>query len=489
MFSIRYLFRLIILILLPGLLYSPEAQQSYKGDILLEPLKEKQGEIQIMVFVPHPEIGPEAYLDLLKRIQYQSDSPLWIANINYKKNSSSVRGLNARIQRIRRYISNFEEQDILNNNIWVSGHSRGASLARRVANQYAGLILFSSYFERSVRSDNQDFESFEKPLLIVSGELDGITRPSYLARDYEPKVLNNEIVYWNKLILLIEGVNQSLFAFEDFIMDGDLPADIGFESGRNKIARATAAFLAYHKSTRFDSRSEQTLNVLREYDEFSSPILDSFFELNQMDNSVCEIVQDEILANGMGSGTPYQIKVTEVSKSTSFSVLEPSVNMTFNGDAMVHVYKYTVMPNNPRDFGSRSPAPKKILCKMKSAKAVADAHWADARYISNSCSRMQLKFMETALSKLSEQQLNRYRDSGNRIRVAGERKYKSNFLWLSNRDPLVVGSNGSYEIQNQTLYKDIGEFIGDGGMNYCKFISPARLLDWFVTDGLFTDDN
>ena len=78
-----------------------------------------------------------------------------------------------------------------------------------------GLILFSSYFERSVRSDNQDFESFEKPLLIVSGELDGITRPSYIARDYEPKVLNNEIVYWNKLILLIEGVNQSLFAFED----------------------------------------------------------------------------------------------------------------------------------------------------------------------------------------------------------------------------------------------------------------------------------
>tara|TARA_Y100000589_G_scaffold82536_1_gene76433 strand:- start:411 stop:1880 length:1470 start_codon:yes stop_codon:yes gene_type:complete len=488
MFSTRDLIRVIVLILVPGLLYSLEAQQSYRGDIILEPLKQKQGETQIMIFVPHPEIGPEGYIDLLKRIQYQADFPLWIANLNYRNKSSSVRNLGSKIQKIRRYVSKIEQQEILDDRIWVSGHSRGASAARRIANQYAGLILFSSFFQRSLRSHNDDYESFEKPLLIISGELDGITRPSYIARDYEPKALTNEMIYWHKLILLVEGVNHSLFALKDSMMNGDLPAAIEVDIGRNRIARATAAFLNYHKGSSFDSRSEENLNVLREYDDFSSPILDSFFELNQMDNSVCEIVQDEILANGMGSGTPYQIKVTEITKSSSFSMLEPTVNMSYNGDAMVHAYKYKVMPNDSRNSSSRSPAPKKILCKMKSAKAVADAHWADARFIDNSCSRMQLKFMETAFSKLNDQQLSRYRNSGNRIGIGAEKKYKSNFLWLSNRDPLVIGSNGRYEIQNQTLYKEIGEFIGDGGVNYCKFITPSRLLDWYLTDGLYQNN-
>ena len=97
--------------------------------------------------------------------------------------------------------------------------------------------------------------------------------------------------------------------------------------------------------------------------------------------------------------------------------------------------------------------------------------------------------MDTALSRLNEKQLSRYRDSGNEINLGSEKKYKSSFLWLSNRDPLVIGSDGRYEIRNQTLHKDMGEFIGEGGYEYCKFISPARLLDWYLTDGLFQNNN
>ena len=96
------------------------------------------------------------------------------------------------------------------------------------------------------------------------------------------------------------------------------------EKGRDQIATAASAFMTYHDVNSTKIKTEKTLDLLRDYDDFSAPILNSFFELNQIDNSVCEIVQDEILANGLGSSNPYEIRVTEISKSTSFAVLEPS---------------------------------------------------------------------------------------------------------------------------------------------------------------------
>ena len=489
MFMIRKSLCGLVLILVTGYFSVLKAQQSFKGDILLEPLSGKQGETQLMVFVANQGIEPDAYVDFLNRIQKKTDFPLWIATVKYFKGSLSARGFDKKIERIRRYISSVEQSDIPKFKTWVTGHSKGAYLVRRVAEEYAGLILFSSYYNRLTGPISGDINSFDKPLLVVSGELDGITRPSYIARDYESKLLSSETDYFSKLILLVEGVNHSLLAFDDFIMDGDLPAAISSERGRDEMATAASAFITYHDISSTKIKTEKTLDLLREYDDFSAPILNSFYELNQIDNSVCEIVQDEILANGLGSSNPYEIKVTEISKSTSFAMLEPNVSMTHDGNAFVQVYKYNVKPNNPRDISSGSPAVKRILCKMKTARAVADAHWSDARYIKNSCSLMQQKFMDTALSRLNEKQLSRYRDSGNEINLGSEKKYKSSFLWLSNRDPLVIGSDGRYEIRNQTLHKDMGEFIGEGGFEYCKFISPARLLDWYLTDGLFQNNN
>ena len=489
MFSIRQSLCGLILILLVSCFSVLKAQQSYKGDILLKPLNGKQGEPQLMIFVGHYGIESNAYVDFLERIQQQSEFPLWVANIKYIKGSLSGRGFDKKIERIRRYVSSIEQYDIPKLKTWITGHSKGASLVKRVAEQYAGLILFSSYYKRLTGPNSRDLNSFKKPLLVVSGELDGITRPSYIARDYESKYLSNETDYFSKLVLLVEGVNHSLLAYDDFIMDGDLPATIDSERGRDEVAKAASAFMTYHDINSTKIKAEKTLDLLQEYDDSSAPILNSFFELNQIDNSVCEIVQDEILANGLGSSNPYEIRVTEIDKSTSFALLEPRVSMTHNGNAFVQVYQYNVMPKNPRDVSSGSPAAKRILCKMKTAKAVADSHWTDARYVNNSCSLMQQKFVDMALSRLNEKQLNRYQESGNRINLGREKKYNSSFLWLSNRDPLVIGSNGRYEIRNQTLHKDMEEFVGEGGFQYCKFISPARLLDWYLTDGLFQSDN
>ena len=92
-------------------------------------------------------------------------------------------------------------------------------------------------------------------------------------------------------------------------MDGDLPAAISSERGRDEMATAASAFITYHDISSTKIKTEKTLDLLREYDDFSAPILNSFYELNQIDNSVCEIVQDEILANGLGSSNPYEIKV------------------------------------------------------------------------------------------------------------------------------------------------------------------------------------
>ena len=466
-----------------------KAQESFKGDFLLKPLDGKQGEPQLMIFVGDNRIEPNLYVDFLERIQDQAEFPLWVANVKYFKGSLSGRGLDKKVERIRRYVSSSEQFDISKSRTWITGHSRGASVVKRIAEQYAGLILFSSYYKRLNGPNNIDLNYFEKPLLVVSGELDGITRPSYIARDYESKYQSSETDYFNKLILLIEGVNHSLLAYDNFIMDGDLPAAVDSEKGRDQIAKAASTFMTYHDINSTKIKTEKTLDLLRDYDDFSAPILNSFFELNQIDNSVCEIVQDEILANGLGSSNSYEIRVTEISKSTSFAVLEPQVSMTHDGNAFVQVYQYNVMPKNPRDISSNSPAVKRILCKMKTAKAVADAHWSDARYVYNSCSLMQQKFMDMALSRLNEKQLNRYQESGNRINLGREKKYNSSFLWLSNRDPLVIKSNGRYEIRNQTLHKDMEEFVGEGGFEYCKFISPARLLDWYLTDGLFQSNN
>ena len=79
MFMIRKSICGLVLILVTGYFSVLKAQQSFKGDILLEPLGGKQGEIQLMIFVANQGIEPDAYVDFLKRIQKKTDFPLWIS--------------------------------------------------------------------------------------------------------------------------------------------------------------------------------------------------------------------------------------------------------------------------------------------------------------------------------------------------------------------------------------------------------------------------
>ena len=70
-----------------------------------------------------------------------------------------------------------------------------------------------------------------------------------------------------------------MLAYDNFILDGDLPAAVDSEKGRDQIAKAASTFMTYHDTNSTKIKTEKTLDLLRDYDDFSGPILNSFLNL------------------------------------------------------------------------------------------------------------------------------------------------------------------------------------------------------------------
>ena len=192
-----------------------------------------------------------------------------------------------------------------------------------------------------------------------------------------------------------------------------------------------------------------------------------------------------------GYGSKYSVKITSSTEKqiANFALAKPSLKLDSDMEPVINTVKFVDKYRNIIDLGNISLAPKASFCKMKSAESVVDLSWLPEIFKKTSCSKIQKRLMLETLNLLSEDQYQRYLDSGKTLDLAKEKKHSTGIGWLSSRSELIDEEDGEYFVRSQSLYTSINAPKSFSGMTYCKFVTPARLLDWYLVDSLLQESN
>ena len=471
------------------LLFSLFNFEAVASEIISKPPIYKSGKGQVLVFLPGARVPAENYQDLLKRIQQEVNVPLWTVTLKFIGDVPQPFRLKSRVKSILKKLSKKLGHEISAQDVWLSGHSLGGINAKRIAAEYGGLILLSSYFDRLGNREESDFPMFNKPVLLLSGELDGLTRAAYLARDAKFDTTNENLENWTRSVLLLPRVNHSLFAYDKKLLKGDIATKLNPSTGRKLIAKTVGSFMNIHSDQVQIQLKAEALKYLYEVKRESDALLSPYLSAYEMDRTLCGDAQDFIIRQDMGQNTPVEISSSTENQIANFALAKPSLKLDSDMEPVINTVKFVDKYRNIIDLGNISLAPKASFCKMKSAESVVDLSWLPEIFKKTSCSKIQKRLMLETLNLLSEDQYQRYLDSGKTLDFAKEKKHSTGIGWLSSRSELIDEEDGEYFVRSQSLYTSINAPKSFSGMTYCKFVTPARLLDWYLVDSLLQESN
>jgi hypothetical protein len=194
---------------------------SSSSDIILEPIKQGTNNVAL-IFIPGAELPPERYAPLLKQVQLTSTNSLWIAIPAFFDNLP-LEQLRPKVideMLIKLHTSGMT----INTTIFLAGHSLGGLTAQTLAIKYPnkifGQILIGSFLERKYQTTNTIYPI---STLILSGELDGITRVT--------RIIESFYFYstYPHFTLIISGMNHMNVASgkpPNYILNNDIQSEI-----------------------------------------------------------------------------------------------------------------------------------------------------------------------------------------------------------------------------------------------------------------------
>jgi len=458
---------------------------AFPSQLILEPLQGKFGNPKALVLLPGARIKAERYTDFLRRIQAELSFPLIGVILKFPADVPQPVGLRRKIRKILGKISSNGFGNISAENTWIAGHSLGGIAARRVGEDYAGLILLASYFDRLSRRQETQISAYEKPILILSGAMDGLTRAPYILRDYAYDTNGASSGDWSRTMLLLEGANHSFFA-GDSLIDGDIEGVRDSQSARQAAAEAIASYLTLFEKKIPRLRREEAILKLSVLKKTSDQLARPYQVASAMDHSLCEDAQHEVLSENLEDGS-FKVGSKVLRSIYQFARAKPSLSVNPENQVEVETIQFGSDYSNILDRANLPLAPSSIACKMKSAEAVSNLMWVPGSQRNGElCSQIQLKIQQDILGLLSEDQYQRYLHSKNVLGEAKEKKHSTGFGWLSNRSSLIQKGDEGFDPVSHSLYTDLNAPFGLEGMVYCKFLSPARLLEWYTIDALLS---
>ena len=463
--------------------------ESYSSELVVRPPDGKVGKEQVLIFLPGARVPAENYQDLLSKIQNEVNRPLWTITLKFLGDVPQPLRLKSRVERVIKNLNKNLDSKILQEDIWLSGHSLGGINARRIASEYGGLILLSSYFDRLGDRNKSDFPKFERPVLLLSGELDGLTRPAYLVRDakFDTSSINKED--WNKSVILLPEVNHSLFAYDDYLVNGDLPTTLNPSVGRKLIAKAAGLFMTIHSNQTEARLKANSMESLYELKKQSDELMRSYEAAYAMDSTLCGDAQGLIIKEDLGQNTNVNINSQTEKGIHKFALAKPKIEIGSKKEPIITTVKFVDNYRNIIDLGNISLAPKASFCKMKSAESVVNADLDEEIHKKTSCSKIQRRLMLETLYLLTDKQYQRYLESGKILDIVKEKKNSTGIGWLSSGSDLIDEEDGDYFVNTRSLYTNLDAPKLFNGMTYCKLVTPARLLDWYLIDSLIPDSN
>jgi len=464
--------------------------------ILLPPLPGKAGPPKILIYVHGASINEKNYVTVAQAIQRASHLSLWVGLPHFLGNVPNPITITGAVTGMVKRIGAASQGNFSNppapSDVFVAAHSLGGVFSPAVVNKqgYKALLEFGSYVTNGL-----DITTTKFPVLTLGGELDGLTRASRIAVEFEKmKTLPSELHYVKPVVILpgvchsqfCEGVNVTSFGTKD------LRPDVTWEAAHEAIALASADFLnlvvngshsgAAAAKGRFDAHFEYTDSLTKGFLSLRAQEASTRISPGSVDPNWCARVQTNTIAVPSAVG-PYTAALDVVKSITSLPTAHPSQS----GNA-VKVVSYASYNLNPIDVSTVPVAAKSLTCEMISADSIALANKKTGAGgkppPANQCQAANDAAIAAAEAGVSAKTLSRFKANGQHLLTVPDTVTTTGVTFLSSSLGFDTKSTpASVNVQGVSLATATSATVFPG-VYECVLLSPAKAAEWMMVDGL-----
>jgi hypothetical protein len=472
------------------------------SSIVLPPAAGKSGPEKAFVLVHGAKVNEKFYVELATSIQKASPLRLWVGIPSFAIDTpnplqikSAVKGSVTAIEKAGNWTANSSD-------VFLAGHSLGGVFAPSVAasENYAALVEFGSYV-----TQGNDITTMKQPVLTLGGELDGLTRVSRIALEYQKMATLSADEMWRKPVVVIPGVCHSQFCNDGFVVQPghDLKPEVSYQEAHETIAEVTAQFL--NLVLGHDVQAAKT--ALGPRLAYTKKLVSGFLDTHVRETSQsskrgsqnlnwCAQIQESIIApesaprvegsflRGKSTATPFDVAI-KIASQASITVVSPSI--TASGSAVtVNAVSYAAYGLNPIDISTVPVAATSITCELMSADAIAVAAKQSGAggksVVPNLCQAANKAAIALAESAVSQATLSRFQSRGQVLVTKPDATTSTGPTFLA--ATLKFDSKKTpVQVQGVSLATKTTA-LAFGGVYECHLLSPAKVIEWMMVDGL-----
>ncbi|XP_041367374.1 uncharacterized protein LOC121381987 [Gigantopelta aegis] len=217
--------------------------------IVFTPLGAGTSDVALLI-VPEINLENTAYEELGFAMKSQSPFPLWIAVIDTQAHGGVVTKETLPVLVAETLAAlGLHGMNIDTVDIFLAGHGKAGPIVTSYVHSapelFRGVILFGSYFKKGYKAS-----TFPLPVLILSGDLDGISRITRVADNYQDlrqdAVFDPDIIVQSPLIIL-DGYNHGVFSSGELpgaMQQLDIDSEQYIDDGHTIITNFTMMFIA-----------------------------------------------------------------------------------------------------------------------------------------------------------------------------------------------------------------------------------------------------
>ncbi|CAE7868786.1 unnamed protein product [Symbiodinium microadriaticum] len=393
-------------------------------------------------------------------------------------------------------------------NLWLAGHSLGASCANRLfqaynahnssnsgSSPYAGMVVMGGYVDET---GEYDLLGYPVPVLSLNVELDGgLARPGKISTWWHQflklrQQKGLEAAATDKPVIVLPKLNHSDFC-PGFDVPGDLPAEVGQQEATRTIGETVSAFMALHWKGA-EAKKASALELLKSQLAWTEGLLSPYLEAQDLERTAadhnvssegsspfCSRAQ-HVLA-GLSAADAQRLQVQDGFHISSPNLEHCHPTWTVDGKKLLvrscsHTNYYPDISNT-----GKITAAEEIGCKLLSAERVAQQLQTHPEHQRLPCAAMNRVAVQVAEQLAAESTLRRYREKGRGWCFLDDSPSVAGPIWVF-KDRLALKENSTcMAVQSPSMLTDVNARIYPG-IHYCKLLSPARVLDWMMTDSL-----
>jgi len=386
--------------------------------------------------------------------------------------------------------------------LWLSGHSLGATCANTlfqaynssIGFPYAGLAVMGGYVDEE---GDYDLVRYPVPVLSLNVELDGgLARPGKISTWWHQYLsirqsAGEDVASTRKPVIVLPKLNHSNFC-PGFDVQGDLPAEVSQPAATSLIGETVSAFLSLHWGS--EARRAPARQLLQKQltwtEKFFTPYLKAQeWERASGDHRVstegasplCSQAQHVLAGVSAEAATRLQVEDGFHVSSANLEHCHPSWTVT-RESVLVKSCSHTNFYPDISNTGKLTAA-SEVGCKLLAAERVASLLQAPVIQPLLPCAAMNQWTLQLAEKLAATGTLQRYRERGRGLCFLEDSPSIAGPVWVF-KDRLRLKENSTcLAVQSPSMLTEITARIYPG-IHYCKLLSPARVLDWMMTDSL-----